>query len=163
MRGHAWKAAPAQGTAPHRTTLGGSASRCGEIPALQSRAEVCWGPSISPEPLCPNPGADRSCVCKDVAKLSCPDSNLLSPGSDVCAVWGVMCIILQRKTLPKGAVPCKTHPKPPCKLCSTVSTNGTGLGRCTWNVLLQQVAVETLPHMSASAENLCWRNSRNAG
>ena len=56
--------------------------------------------------------------------------------------------------------PPQTHPTGCARPCQSM---GRGLGRCTWNVLLQQVAVETLPHMSASAENLCWRNSRNAG
>lgn len=56
--------------------------------ALRGRAEVCWGASIGPELLCSSPRADRSCVCKDVAKLSRPDSN-----PAICSALGVMRVL----------------------------------------------------------------------
>ena len=132
MRGHAWKAASAQGTAPRCPTLGGIRLMVWRnSSALRGRAEVCWGASIGPELLCSSPRADRSCVCKDVAKLSRPDSN-----PAICSALGVMRVLCgegcaspcKGRPFPKELCHAEPTPNPPYRLCSTVSVNGKGAG-----------------------------------
>lgn len=89
-----------------------------------------------------------------------PSCCALTPTQHSAQPRGAMSISLQGKTPSEGVVslltPHRAQPAP-CtfsgSLCSTMSGSGQDLGRCTQNVLLQQVAAETLPHMSASAEN----------
>lgn len=88
-----------------------------------------------------------------------PSCCALTPTQHSAQPRGAMSISLQGKTPSEGVVslltPHRAQPAP-CtfsgSLCSTMSGSGQDLGRCTQNVLLQQVAAETLPHMSASAE-----------
>lgn len=139
----------------------GDISLWGDIsPPWQGGGEAAlpWGLSIS-QPHC----SQLLLVPEQIGAASTklwPSCCAMTPTQHSAQPRGVMSISLQGKTPSEGVVslltPHRAQPAP-CtfsgSLCSTMSGSGQDLGRCTQNVLLQQVAAETLPHMSASAEN----------